>query len=83
MRGRRGILLEQLRAGPLHSDDWALVGSSRKSLHVRICRMREQGFTIDATASRREPADPRRNPPVLYTLRAEPGEADSAERIAA
>jgi biotin operon repressor len=46
-------LLARLRQGPLSSDDFAEVGSSRKSLHVRINKLRERGHNIVSTGGGR------------------------------
>jgi len=40
-------LLDRLRKGPLVAADWRAYASSRKSLHVRICKLRAEGYEIE------------------------------------
>lgn len=69
MSHSRASLLAALRAGPIDSRNWQSVAASRKSLHVRISRLREAGFEI---ASEEIDNCPTPVPPVRYILRREP-----------
>jgi len=75
----REQLLDRLRQGPLRSEDWATVATSRASLKVRIHILRRLGFVI---LSDPLPRTNRRQglAPVAYRLIAEP--AASAQRAA-
>ena len=65
----RANLLTKLRAGPVDSRNWPEVAKSRKSLNVRIHKMREAGFEIES-----DPIEGSGTPvpPVRYVLIAEP-----------
>lgn len=58
-------LLERLQRGPLCSDDWKEVAASRKSLTVRIHKLRQAGHKIESVPVER---DARSVPPVIYKL---------------
>lgn len=59
-------LLVRLAQGDLPSDEWRSVAASRKSLAVRIHRLREQGYAIESIAGERPKG--RGQPSVTYRL---------------
>jgi hypothetical protein len=67
---RKNHLLLRLRQSPLDSRDWRKVAASRKSLHVRIHYLREQGYRIDAELIDSAGTDA---PTVRYVLKGGPG----------
>jgi hypothetical protein len=59
-------LLTRLAQGDLPSDEWCSLAASRKSLHVRINRLREQGYRIISIPGERPIG--RGQPSVTYRL---------------
>ena len=58
MKKNKAFLLARLRKGPLRSEDWGAYASSRKSLHVRICKLRSEGYEIETITVEDRPGLP-------------------------
>lgn len=68
---RTAQLLDELRKGPISTEDWYRFTPTRVGFRVRIAQLRKRGYVIDSV---KEDTGSARQPAVLYYLRSEPGQ---------